>query len=198
MKRLLLGATALAGLLSLASPASADVLLNLSPVAAHTVGPQSTSNPCIICATNAQQPAGFGYNNFTENGGIATYNMFSDALVSRDHAPDGVQNESGQDYTAGFLDTFIQANFNPSLRFGVAIDVNTAGGANGHLETLNSFQLIDVTQGTILAHYTGPTVIGTVADNGNGFADWLLTGFDLSGVNAGDNLIFHANWDHAT
>src|SRR5712692_4588215 len=66
-------------LLALAGGASAIPLtLTLSgPVLGNTVGPQSTSNPCIIAATQCQQPAGFGFNNFTSSGAISSYNMFS-------------------------------------------------------------------------------------------------------------------------
>ena len=44
----------------LAAPqARADALLTLSPVIGNTVGPQSTSNPCVIAGTNCGSPATF-------------------------------------------------------------------------------------------------------------------------------------------
>lgn len=33
--------------------------------------------------------------------------------------------------------------------------------------------------------------------NGNGSADYLISGFDLSAINPGDRLLFQATWDHA-
>ena len=57
--------------------ALAVVSLTLTQVAAGTVGPQSSSNPCIIAGTNCSQPAGFGYNNFTQGGSITSFNMYS-------------------------------------------------------------------------------------------------------------------------
>jgi hypothetical protein len=63
-------------------------LVSLSPEG-QTIGPQSVSDPRIICATNqAHNPVGFGYNNFTETGNISSYNMFSDALATRNFAPE--------------------------------------------------------------------------------------------------------------
>jgi hypothetical protein len=99
--------------------------------------------------------------------------MFSDALTTRDRALDGIQDLPGQAYTAGFLDDFLMATpqFGSRIQFGVAIDVNTANGA-ALRETLNSFQLIDLTTQTILAHYTGPTPLNDNS-NGNGFADYI-------------------------
>jgi hypothetical protein len=37
-----------------------------------------------------------------------------------------------------------------------------------------------------------------VVDNGNGKADYLLTGFDLSSVNIGDRLLFRAAFHGAS
>jgi hypothetical protein len=34
--------------------------------------------------------------------------------------------------------------------------------------------------------------------NGNGSADYLITGFDLSSVNVGDRLLFRAQWSGAS
>src|SRR5262245_9438772 len=65
--------------LTIAIPVSAHaVILTLSgPFGSNTLGPQSSSNPCIIAGTQCQQPPGFGFNNFTSAGNIANFNMFS-------------------------------------------------------------------------------------------------------------------------
>jgi hypothetical protein len=186
---LIIGLLASSAAFTFGGPARADVLLTLASVPDHSVGPQSTSNPCIICATHASQPAGFGYNNFTESGSISSYNMYSDALASRDHAADGVSNLPGQAYTVAQLTAL------GSTAFNVAIDVNTTSAAG---ETLQLFEVLDTTTNTRIAHYTGPTGIGGVSNNGNGYADWLLSTVNLAGLSSTDNIIFHANWNNAS
>src|SRR5215471_8624675 len=111
----------MAGLLALAmtfawgGAAIADTALTLISVPDHTLGPQSTSNPCIIAGTTCQQPAGFGFNNFTQSGSISSYNMFSTTPTSQ--VDDGVK---GTPYTVAQLTGAVGSSFV------VAIDVNTA------------------------------------------------------------------------
>ncbi len=45
--------------------------------------------------------------------------------------------------------------------------------------------------------YNGPTLIGNISSNGNGYADWTLRTVDLSSFNDGDEVLFHATWDEA-
>jgi hypothetical protein len=180
----LLGIAA-AAMLSMTGAASADVVLTLNAVPDHSVGPQSASAPCVICGTTAQNPATFGYNNYTENGNISSYNMWSTTPTAT--VADGVQ---GTPYTVGQITGIVGTSFN------IAIDVNTTG-ANG--ETLQSFEVWDVTGGnTRLAHYTGPTVIGGVSNNGNGYADWTLNTVSLAALASTDQILFHAVWNNAT
>jgi hypothetical protein len=163
---------ALAALLGLsASPAFAiSDNLTLVQEAAGTVGPQSTSNPCIIAATTCQQPAGLAYNNFTSSGAISSYN-------------------ESQSYTVSNLTSFVGNVFN------VAIDVNTTNAAG---ETLNSFTLTNTTTGTVLYQYTGGFNIGSLSSNGNGFADFTLQTFNLTGLNPTDVITFNAQWSNAS
>src|SRR5262249_27555765 len=154
MRKLGLGfaaaSTVTAAIFAMMAPASAAVLLTLTgPIAGHTVGPQSQSDPCVICATTAQNPLGFGYNNFTESGSIHSYNMYSTTPTG--NVADGVQ---GTPYTVGQIQTVL--NNSP---FDVAIDVNTTGAKS---ETLQLFEVIDTTTQTVLYNYIGPTVIGAV------------------------------------
>ena len=169
-----------------AGAASAVSVLTLTgPIAGNTVGPQSTSNPCIIAGTECQQPAGFGYNNFTSSGAINSFNMYSTSVSSQPPATvaDGVQ---GTPYTVAQL-TALGSN-----SFVVAIDVNTTGAAS---ETLNLFEVI--VNGSVLYNYVGPTVIGGINNNGNGYADWTLGIVSLAGLNPTDQVLFHANWSNA-
>jgi hypothetical protein len=174
----------LAGLLAFALTgawpgAATAVPLTLTGVQDNTLGPQSTSNPCIIAATTCQQPAGFGYNNFTANGGTSSYNMYSTATNPPPGVPDGVQ---GTPYTVSQLPT----------SFVVAIDVNTTSAAS---ETLQLFEVI--VNGAVAYNYVGPTVIGGISNNGNGYGDWSLGTIDLSGFASNATVLFHAVWNNA-
>ena len=117
-------------MLAVALPQAASAIsLTLSgPIAGNTAGPQSSSNPCIIAATQCQQPAGFGFNNFTSSGAISSYNMYSTTPTGT--VADGVQ---GTPYTVAQLVAL------GSTSFLVAIDVNTTAAAG---ETLQLFQVI--------------------------------------------------------
>lgn len=190
MKKL---AVALAVASALGAPlAQADVINNLTLGALPNPVPQSLSNPCLICATQAQNPVGFGFNNFVSQGNISSYNMFSSAITGAFADGDDI---NVTPYTAGFLINFLQA-LSGVLTFGVAIDINTAQGE----ETLLKFQLINLDNAPgdrIIYDYTGPTALPDI-NNGNGKGDYLLTGFDLTGENIGDRLLFRAQWSGAS
>ena len=109
-----IGIGAIAAMLALTAAASATSLTLSGPIAGNTVGPQSSSNPCIIAATQCQQPAGFGFNNFTSSGAISSYNMFSTTPTAT--VADGVQ---GTPYTVA------QLTAAGLTSFVIAIDVNT-------------------------------------------------------------------------
>jgi hypothetical protein len=178
-------AVAMVGATTVVGPTAqaAAIPLTLSgPISGNTVGPQSSSNPCIIAGTNCQQPAGFGFNNFTESGAIHSYNMFSTTPTAT--VADGVQ---GTPYTVSQINTITN-----SQPFDVAIDVNTTGAAS---ETLQLFEVI--IGGVVTYSYEGPTLIGDVNNNGNGFADWTLGTIDLSSYAPGVTVLFHAVWDNA-
>src|SRR5215510_4248641 len=175
---LAIGATA--AMLALTGSASAVSLTLTGPIQGNTLGPQSTSNPCIIAATQCQQPAGFGFNNFTSAGNISSFNMFSTTPTAT--VADGVQ---GTPYTG--------AQLNAIAPFGsvVAIDVNTTAAAG---ETLQLFQVI--VNGVVRDSFTGPALIGNVANNGNGFGDWSLG--VIAPFAATDQVLFHAVWNNAS
>ena len=65
---------------------------------------------------------------------------------------------------------------------------------------MQTFQLIDLDAPIgqkIIFDINGPIAMPDL-NNGNGFADYLLTGFDLSNVNIGDRLLFRASWSGAS
>jgi hypothetical protein len=180
------GAIALVG-----TAASAVTTLTLSgPINGNSVGPQSTSNPCIIAGTQCQQPAGFGFNNFTASGAIFTYDMSSTTPTGT--VANGV---AGTPYTVSQLTAL-----NLGATFSVAIDVNTTSAAG---ETLNFFEvLINGVQQYVYnpgaPTLTDGTVIGNVNNNGNGYADWLLGTISLAGLAPTDTVRFHAIWSNAS
>ena len=161
-----IGIGATAAMLALMGAASAVPLTLTGPIVGNTLGPQSTSNPCIIAATMCQQPAGFGFNNFTASGAISSYNMFSTTPTAT--VADGVQ---GTPYTVAQIDAVTN-----NLPFAVAIDVNTTAAAG---ETLQLFEVI--VNNAVAYNFVGPAPIGNIANNGNGFGDWSLGVIDLSG-----------------
>jgi hypothetical protein len=177
---------AAAAVFAMTGAASAATLTLTGPIAGNVLGPQSTSDPCIIAATNCSQPAVMGYNNFISSGNISSYNMFSTTPTAT--VLDGVQ---GTPYTVSQIEAALNSN-----AFVVAIDVNTAGGAGGHGETLQLFEVI--VNGAVAYNYVGPTLIGNIANNGNGFGDWQLGTIDLSGFGPNATVLFHANWNGAS
>jgi len=182
---LLHAAAALAMTFAWAGAASADTALTLSgPITGNTVGPQSTSAPCIIAGTHCSQPANFGYNNFEQNGNLTAYDMWSTTPTAE--ILDGTK---GTPYSVAQL-TDVLGN-----TFVVAIDVNTTGAAG---ETLRLFEVWDTTTNTRLYHYNGDTVIGNVNNNGNGYADWTLGIVNLAGLPSTDGILFHAQWLNAS
>ena len=168
--------------LAVAGAASAIPLTLTGPIPGNTVGPQSTSNPCIIAATQCQQPAGFGFNNFTSSGAISSYNMYSTTPTAT--VADGVV---GNPYTVGQLLAL------GSNTFIVAIDVNTTQAAG---ETLQLFEVY--INGVVVYNYVGPTPIGNIANNGNGFGDWTLGTISLAGLAVNTPVYFHAVWTNAS
>ena len=175
-----LGATA--AIFALAEAAFAIPLTLTGPVANNSVGPQSASAPCIIAATNCSQPAGFGFNNFTASGAISSYNMYSTTPTAT--VPDGVQ---GTSYTVSQIEAVVGSIFQ------VAIDVNTTNAAG---ETLQLFEVI--VNGAVAYNYVGPTPIGNIVNNGNGYADWTLGVVDLSAFADDADVLFHAVWTGAS
>lgn len=200
MRTLRLMALAGVSTLALMVSAKADVINNLTITPLATPVPQSASNPCIICGTSAggNQPANFGYNDFTSTGNLTSFNTFSTNIIGGGALPGNLE-ANALPYSGQLLEAFLNAGgTDPQFTFGVAIDINTASGG----ETLTAFQLIDLSLPAgqrVIYDFTGSLALPDI-NNGNGFGDYLITGFNLSaaGVQPGDNLIFHAAWSGAT
>lgn len=187
----LLATAALLGVLS--TPAYAS-LLTFSVLPDAAVVPQSLSRPCIICATQqAHNPPLFGFNNFINTGNIDGGDFFSTALVGGS-LPSGDE-ANALPYTVGQIGSALLDHFS----FGVAIDVNSAEHATPM--TLDLFRLWQVDASNhnvnLLNFIDGPISMPDVRP-GNGKGDYLLSGFDLAGLNLGDRLIFQAQFSGAT
>jgi len=218
MKRLLTITTAIvAGALWFAPSARAALTIGVLPAIDQV--PQSQSAPCIICGTNqAHNPAGFGFNDFTNTGNLTSFNTFSTNInpggggqVAGDLEANAVGYGAGSVLEA-FLNGGANAGFDPLFHFGIVVDINTASGG----ETLTSFQLIDLNKpaGQRVVFDLSPLLPFAMPDtqNGNGKGDYLISGFDLSlgcrdsgqfvladcVIQPGDSLLFHAAWTGAS
>jgi len=149
-------------------------------------GPQSTSAPCVIAATNCpQQPAGFGFNLFSPNSG-ASFDRYS--TNNTGNVADGVQ---GMPYTVGQITGIVGNAFN------IIMDVNTTAA---HSENLSLLEVLDLTTNTTIAHFTAPlggANVGNPTNNGNGFGDFLFSTVDFTGLTSTDQILFHAQWQNA-
>ena len=205
MRKLLLACTALIALTAV-TPASAAVIdtfavngntTELTLVTAPPPGNQPQNNPCLICGTNQPgQPTGFGYNNFDATGNQTSYAMFSTSVVGGSLASDTL----GVGYSASFLRAYLLAQGDLNGTFSIGIDMNQTN-ANSP-QTLESFAIINLSTEKVLAQYSLLEPGGTplpVFNNGTGYPDYLLTGFDIdrNDVGIGDNLIFFARWSNA-
>lgn len=201
MKKLLLASM----LLMLAIPASASTITlggatwdttnsgSLSLGAVVPAGNQPQNAPCVICGANQpNQPANFGYNDYSNNGNVSSITAFSDqGNGGRNTLAD---NTFATGYTIGagspFL-AFLLANNDTSLGFSIGVDVNDTNQP----QTLNSFFFLDFTTHTVLASFTGGTT-GNVPskNNGTGFPDYSITGalLNLNDVHVGDTIGFVA------
>jgi len=194
MTRLLSG-MALALCLLFPAPAHADAINNLSiaTITDPDVVPQSLSRPCIICATTqAHNPAGFGYNNFVSQGNDSSFNLFSSNITGAFGNGDDI---TVTPYTGGQLRNFLQSVGDFTFQFRVAIDINTTGANSEYLELFQLINLDGAPGERIIFDLRNIPLPGV--NNGNGAADYLISGFDLSSVNPGDRLLFRAQWSGA-
>ena len=160
--------------------------LTLSPVVPG--GNQPLNIQCVICGDHQpQQQADFGYTNYKNAGNLSDILYFStNVFGGGDPGLDTV----GTGYSLSFLQAYLLAVGDTSLKFSIGIDVNDTNKA----QTLESFYLLNLTTHTVLAALTDPVLL-TNANNGTGFPDYTLTGFDINlgtDIHIGDQLIFFA------
>jgi hypothetical protein len=203
MKRTILAAVLLAGTALAVVPAKADTFVTLGGVQWNTTnsgslsltavvpsGNQPQNIQCVICGDNQpQQQADFGYNDFKNSGNLTNVSAFSDGTAGGVTLND---NTIGTGYSGNFLRNYLLTHGDPLLTFSIGVDIND----NGTAQTLNSFFFLNLTQHTVLASFTDGTTGNVPAiNNGTGFPDYTITGFDPSiraGIAAGDQLMFFA------
>jgi hypothetical protein len=205
MKRLLLATT-----MALAMATSAHALVitstngvsystnqftdNLSLTPAIPPGNEPLNNPCLICGSNQPgQPGNFGFNDYTQNGFTGSFTEFSSGTVGAKLA----QNVAGTGYTLGVIGAALLAS--NAVTFDIGIDVNTASGG----EVLETFAIINLSTQKILSLFQNVNGSGAMpvdTNNGSGFPNYTLTGFDLTRNDIGlnDTILFYAQWSGAT
>lgn len=202
MKKLSLAAVLLATTAFASMPAQAVVLggidwdtsntqiLQVTPVVPG--GNQPLNVQCVICGDNQpQQQLDFGYTNFKNTGSETDIAYFS-TNVSKGGNPGF--DTLGIPYDGTFLRAYLEATGATTFSFDIGIDVNQTNDA----QTLESFYMLNVTQGLVLAAFS-PEPGGyllTAANNGTGFPDYTLGTFTLAlgtpQFDAGDQIIFFA------
>jgi PEP-CTERM motif len=149
---LLLGVVVLFGL-----PASASALAVVSPAPVDQQFQQQENSPCVFGDPSCKQPAGFGFTSIAGGGQLQNFGVPTPVV--------------SPNYTGAQILAAIG-----SLSFIVGIDVNQAQQLS---PTLTYFA--EVINGVVVATFgtpgalTGTTLVLT--NNGNGFADALITGF---------------------
>jgi hypothetical protein len=169
--------------------------LTLSPVVPG--GNQPLNVQCVICGDNQpQQQANFGYTDFHNTGTPGQDLRYFSTNIAGGGDP-GLDTV-GLGYDGNFLRAYLAANGSPSLTFAIGIDVNDTNNP----QVLESFFLLNLTTHTVLSVYSlapGGTPLVN-ANNGTGFPDWTLSGFNISlgtDIHVGDQLIFYARLSNA-
>ena len=157
-------------------------------------GNQPQNAPCVICGANQpQQPAGFGYDDYSNAGNVSSISAFStQGNGGRTFLADDVVGIGYQVGSGSLLRNFLEAGGGiGSHTFSIGVDVDDTNVA----QTLNSFWFLNLTTHTVLASFTGGTT-GNVPslNNGTGFPDYSITGFDIDrgDIHLGDTILFLA------
>ena len=167
--------------LLLAVPAYCDLGV-VAPAPVDQQYQQQENSPCIFGDPSCHQPAGFGLTSIAGGGGLQ--NWGTTALGGPVQSP----TYTGQQ----ILDAI------GSLGFIVGVDINQAE-QNDPAATITYFA--EYINGVLVAHYgtsgadSGGTVL-VMANNGNGWADDLITGFVTPG--ADDDVYFQLTYLNAT
>jgi len=166
----LVSTTALVAILALPTAASAGII-TLNEVALNDPLQQQTNNPCAFGGNDCNSRLTPEINAFTQTPTGNNTSSFSWDLESPEYSVAAIRLLFGDNFRIG-LD-FSQAQGQPDQVLGLF-----AMSING--------QVVDL--------FVGPQAVGpTPAGNaGNGFADYVLVGFNLTGFALTDRVQFHA------
>ncbi len=147
-----------------AMAATADTLLTLtSPAPANQQYQQTLNSPCVFGDPSCKQPAGFGLTSIAGGGSLQNWGVGT-PVVSPEYTGSQIFNAIG------------------SYNFIVGIDINQAQQMS---PTLTYFA--ELINGVVVAHF-GTAGAGTggstlvLTNNGNGYADAILSGFVAPGA----------------
>jgi hypothetical protein len=155
----------LSSILVLASAAFAyaDTITLVGPIATHDYQ-QTTNSPCVIGNPSCQNPAGFGVTTIPANPPGGTYNMVASPT-----------------YTVSQIESIVGSN-----AFWVGIDINQTSVP----QTLDYFAM--TVNGGVADSFSTLTSVPS-ANNGNGYADYLLETFNLASFAGTDSVQFIMN-----
>jgi len=129
---------------------------------------QTVQSPCIFSNSSCQQPAGFT-STALDNGGAV----------------------SGYDASVSYLGSVITSKIGAGNALLLGLDINQASGQPA--QTLSLFTM--AINGNVVDTYTGSANNVPAGNNGNGYADFLLSNF--SSFAAGDTVTFHFVFNNA-
>lgn len=159
-----------AGILCLCVASTANAgLLTLSSVAPNDPLQQQTNNPCVLGSSDCNSRVTPEINAFTPTptgGGLVDWDLTSPG------------------YSVGVIRLLFGNNFR------VGLDFSQAQGQPDQILGLFAMTV----NGNVIDVFTGPVAVPPTAGGnaGNGFADYVLTGFNISAFNPGDTVRFHA------
>jgi hypothetical protein len=165
----LLRAVVIGGAMLHGASAQAAIALTLEDPGPLLHG-QGQGSPCVIGGSACGNPADFGYRLLPTGPAGADYQRDSPAYKVKN-----LRNQVGD-------------------VFAIGIDTNTTTSPLG-TEVLNYFTA--AVNGVVQFTYSGPTPLIN-AENGSGWADLLLMGFDLSGFDPNDRVVFSVSISGAT
>ena len=176
MKRnVLLAAVGLcAAILSVPSSAVAATTLTLvDPAPANQQYQQTLNSPCVVGESSCKNPAGFVQGDIP-NGSPSEYDVTS----------------------PGYTVAQITALVGNAPIVGIDINTTTTPTATEVLMDFMVYKTVGAVTTLIFEYHSASPLI--VANNGNGYADALLTGLDFSTLNATDVITFRAHVNNAT
>jgi len=149
------------------------ITLDLMQAGPDTLGPPGASSPCVIAGTRCQNPAGFGYTNYSQGGNIESFD------------------ESSPVYRIDAM---------PFRTFDVGVEVNSArrGEILEFFRVLVDLDGAGVGDFQTLYEYSGAGRIGSATNHGAGSADWVLGTVDLRSLGDSAFVRFDARWTGAS